>query len=37
MGRIAYTFAIGVVEGLELDDVGMADDAHDLEFTVLGR
>lgn len=33
--RYAYAFTVGVVEGLELDDVGVADNAHDLEFTVL--
>jgi hypothetical protein len=26
----AYPFAIGVVKSLELDDVGMSDDTHDL-------
>lgn len=30
-----YAFAIRVVEGLELNDVGMANNSHDLEFTVL--
>ena len=38
-GRIrcgdSYSFAVGVVKGLELDNVGVTDDAHDLEFTVL--
>jgi len=33
---IAYPVSVGVVESLELDDVGMADDAHDLELSVLG-
>ena len=32
---VAYSLSVGVVEGLELDDVGMTDDAHDLKFTVL--
>ena len=30
-----YPLAIVVEEGLELDNVGMSDNAHDLEFTVL--
>jgi hypothetical protein len=32
-----YPLAIVVEEGLELDDVGMPDDAHNLQFTVLLR
>ena len=32
-----YAFAVGVVKGLELDDVGMADDSHDLQLTILGK
>src|ERR1700744_3773020 len=28
--------AVAVVEGLELDDVGVADDSHDLQLSVLG-
>jgi hypothetical protein len=35
LGKSTYTFAVGVVEGLELDNVGMTNDTHDLEFTVL--
>jgi hypothetical protein len=31
----AYTLAVAVVEGLELNNVRMADYAHDLEFSVL--
>lgn len=30
-----YPLAIVVEKGLELDNVGVADNAHDLEFTVL--
>lgn len=30
-----YTFAIRVVEGLELDNVGVANNPHDLKFAVL--
>jgi hypothetical protein len=30
-----YPLAIVVEEGLELDNVGMSDNAHDLEFAVL--
>ena len=30
-----YTLAIVVEEGLELDNVRVPDDAHDLEFAVL--
>lgn len=30
-----YALAIVVEEGLELDNVGVADNAHDLEFAVL--
>ena len=30
-----YALAIVVEESLELDDVRVADDAHDLEFTIL--
>ncbi len=36
-GRGAYSFAVGIVEGLELDNVGVTDNAHDLEFTVLSK
>jgi hypothetical protein len=31
-----YTLAIVVEEGLELYNVGMSDDSHDLELSVLG-
>lgn len=31
----AHAFSIRVVEGLQLYDVGVPDDAHDLQFTVL--
>lgn len=30
-----YPFAIAVVESLQFDDVGVSDDAHDLQFTIL--
>lgn len=30
-----YAFAIRVVEGLQLDNVGVANDPHDLKFAVL--
>lgn len=30
-----YAFPVRVVERLQLDDVGVADDSHDLELTVL--
>ena len=30
-----YAFAVRVVEGLELDNVGVTNNAHDLKFTVL--
>lgn len=30
-----YTFAIRVVEGLELDNIGVANNPHDLKFAVL--
>ena len=30
-----YTLAVVVEEGLELDDVGVAHDAHDLQLAVL--
>jgi hypothetical protein len=30
-----HTFTIGVVESLQLYDVGMSDNAHDLELAVL--
>jgi len=30
-----YPITIGVVKGLEFDDIGVAHDAHDLELTVL--
>ena len=30
-----YTFSIRVVEGLELDNVGVANNPHDLQFAVL--
>jgi hypothetical protein len=39
-GRIlvdTYPLAIVIEEGLELDNIGMPDDAHDLQFTVLLR
>jgi hypothetical protein len=32
-----YPLAIVVEEGLEFDDVGMPNDAHNLQFTVLPR
>lgn len=33
----SHAFTIRVVEGLELNDIGMADDTHDLKFTVLEK
>lgn len=33
--RTAYSFAIGVVESLQLYNVWMAHDAHDLQLTIL--
>ena len=30
-----YALAVGVVEGLQLHDVGVADDPHNLQFSVL--
>lgn len=35
MGSVAYPLAIAVVEGLQLDNVGVSDDAHDLQFSIL--
>jgi hypothetical protein len=32
-----HALAVAVVEGLELDNVGVADDSHDLQLSVLGR
>lgn len=34
-GPAAYPLAIAVVESLQLDDVGMSDNAHDLKLTIL--
>lgn len=31
----AHAFTVGVVKGLELDNVGVSDNAHYLKFTVL--
>lgn len=33
--RTHYPVTVGVVEGLEFDDVGMAHNPHDLKLTVL--
>lgn len=30
-----YTFAVRVVKSLELNDVGMSDNSHDLELSIL--
>ena len=30
-----YTLAVGVVKRLELDNIGVSNNAHDLQFTVL--
>lgn len=35
--EVANPVSVGVVEGLELDDVRVPDNAHDLEFSVLHR
>lgn len=35
MSKIPYTFTIGIIESLQLNNVGVADNAHDLELTVL--
>jgi hypothetical protein len=35
MSKITYTFAIGIIESFQLNNVGVADNAHDLELTVL--
>lgn len=35
--EFANPVTVGIVESLELDDVGMAHDAHDLKFAVLGE
>ena len=35
--EVSDPVTVGVVERLEFDDIGMADDAHDLQFSVLGR
>ena len=32
-----HAFAVAVVKGLELDDVGMPDDSHDLQLSVLAK
>jgi len=34
-GGVTHSFAIGVVKSLQLDDIRMTNDAHDLELTVL--
>lgn len=34
-GAATYTLAIVVKEGLQLNDVGVSDNAHDLQFSVL--
>ncbi len=31
----AYPFTIGIVKGLQLHDIRVSDDAHDLQFTIL--
>jgi hypothetical protein len=31
----AHAFSIGVVKGFQLHDVGVSDDAHDLQLTIL--
>lgn len=33
----SYAFAVRIVEGLELDDIRVAHDAHNLKLTVLPR
>lgn len=33
----SYAFTVGVVKGLELNDIGVSDNTHNLEFTVLAR
>lgn len=33
--KCSYAFAVRVVEGFQLDNVRVTDDAHDLQFTVL--
>jgi hypothetical protein len=35
LGEEAYPLAIGVIERLEFDDVGVPDNPHDLQFTIL--
>ena len=35
MAAKTHLVAIGVEKGLEVDDVGVGDESHDLEFTVL--
>jgi len=32
---VAYALSVGVVEGFELYDVWVTNDAHDLQFTIL--
>lgn len=35
--RSTYAITVGVVECFQRDDVGVADDAHDLQFAILFR
>lgn len=35
--RGTYPLAVAIVKGLELHNVGMSDDAHNLEFSILPR
>jgi hypothetical protein len=35
--RVTHPLAVAVVEGLELDDVWMSNNAHDLKFSVLRK
>jgi hypothetical protein len=32
---VTYPLAIGIVKGLELNDIGVTNNAHDLQFTIL--
>lgn len=33
----SYPVAIGIIECLELNDIGVPDDAHNLKFSILNR
>lgn len=33
----SYSFAIGIIESLQLHDVGVSDNSHDLKFTILAQ